>query len=76
MPSEDRVRRDERRHLSQHAASESLPEHCEAPSLTIIQPQSASSQLRFQCAILLAKERDDITLFALEPSDQRDEEHL
>jgi hypothetical protein len=32
--------------------------------------------LRFQCAILLTKEGDHITLLALEPSEQRDEKHL
>jgi hypothetical protein len=76
MPSENRLRGDERRHLTQHAASKSMPEHREAPSLHIIQPQPASSQLRFQCAILLAEERDDIMLLAHEPSKQRGKEHL
>jgi hypothetical protein len=52
------------------------PEHREAAALHIIQPQPAPSQLRFQCAILLAKERDHIMLLALEPSEQRDKEHL
>ena len=47
MPSKNRVRRDERRHLSQNAASKSLPEHREPPSLGIVQPQPASSQLCF-----------------------------
>ena len=76
MPAKNRVRRDERRHLWQDAASESLPEHREAPSLRIIQLQPTSIQLCFQRAILVAKERDHIALLALEPSGQRSEEYL
>ena len=37
MPSKNRIGRDERRHLSQDAASKSLPEHREPPSLGILQ---------------------------------------
>jgi hypothetical protein len=44
--------------------------------LRIGQLQPASGQLCFQRAILLAKERDHITLLALEPSEHRGEEHL
>ena len=76
MPSKNGVGRDERRHVSQYGASEPLPEHREPPALPIVEPQPASGQLRFQRAILLAKERDHITLLALEPSEQRGEEHL
>jgi hypothetical protein len=35
VPSENRVGRDERRNLSQHAASESLPQHGEPSALII-----------------------------------------
>jgi len=76
MPSKNRIGRDERRHLSQDAASKSLPEHREPPSLGIVQLQPPSSQLGFQRAILLAKKRDHIALLALEPSEQSGEEHL
>ena len=38
--------------------------------------QPASGQLCFQRAILLVKERNRITLLAVEPSEQRGEEHL
>jgi len=38
--------------------------------------QPASGELCFQRAILRAKERDRITLLAVEPSELRDEEHL
>ena len=55
MPSKNRVRRDERRHLPEDSASEPLPEHRETPTLLIAQLQAASGQLCFQRAILLAK---------------------
>lgn len=48
----------------------------QAPAVRIVQPQSTSGQLCFQCMILLAKKRDHITLLALEPSTQRREQHL
>ena len=44
--------------------------------LPIVQPESASDELCFQRAILLAKVRDHIALLALEPSEQDSEEHL
>jgi len=69
MPSKNRVRRDERRHLSEDSASEPLPEHRKTPTLLIVQLQPPSGQLCFQRAILLAKERDHIALLPLEPSE-------
>jgi hypothetical protein len=44
------------------------PSDRETPALLIVQLQPASGQLRFQRAILLAKERDHVALLALEPS--------
>jgi hypothetical protein len=76
VPSKNRVWRDERCHLSQHGASQSLPEHREAPALCIGQVKSASNQLCLQCAVLFAKKRDHIALLALKPSEQRCEQHL
>jgi hypothetical protein len=68
MPSKNRVRRDERRHLSQNAAAKSPSQYREPPSLGIVQPQPASTQLGFQRSILLAKERDHIAVLTIEPS--------
>ena len=50
--------------------------HRETPPLPIVQVQPASGDCAFSVLILLAKERDFITLLAVEPSEQRDEEHL
>ncbi len=76
MPSKNRVGRDERRPLSQNAAAKSLSQYREPPSLGIVQPQPASTQLGFQRAILLAKERDHIAVLTIEPSEHRRKEHL
>ena len=73
MPSKNRIGRDERRHLTQCGVAEPLPQHREISPLRIVGPQPASGQLCCQRPILLAKERDRITLLAVEPSAQRDE---
>ena len=56
MPSKDGVRRDKRRHVSQHGASESLTQDRESATLRIGQSQPAPSQLCFERPILFAKE--------------------
>ena len=76
MPSQNGVWGDKRRYVSEYGASEPLPKHRETPPLRIVQPQPASRQLGFQRAILLPKKRNHIALLALEPSEQRGEEHL
>ena len=73
---EDGVGRHERRYVSQHGASEPLPQLCETSPLRIGEPRPPSRQLRFQHTVRLAKKRDHITLLAFEPSEQRGEEHL
>jgi hypothetical protein len=57
-------------------ATEAVPEHRETLPLPIVQVQPASRQLRFQHPILLAKKHDHIALLALEPSEQRGDEHV
>lgn len=76
MPSENGVGRDERRNFSQHAASESLPQHGEPSALTIVQPEPLAAQLRLERAVLFAEEGDHIALLALKPAKQRRQQHL
>ena len=76
MPSENRVWRDERRNLSQHAASEALPQHREPSALVIVQPEPPAAQLRLEGAVLFAEEGDHIALLAIKPSKQRRQQHL
>jgi hypothetical protein len=56
--------------------SQALPERRETAPLRIVQLQPAPGQLCLQRAILLAKERDHITLLALEPSEHCGKKHL
>jgi hypothetical protein len=74
MPSKNGVGRDERRHVSQHGASESLTQDRESATLRIGQSQPAPSQLCFQRPIFFAKEGDHTMLLALQPCEQRREE--
>jgi hypothetical protein len=76
VPSENRVRRHERRDLLQHAASQALPQHPETSALIVVESELPGAQLRLQHAILFAKERDHITLLDLEPRQQRCQQHL
>lgn len=76
VPSKYRVRGNKRRHLSEYATSEPMPQNRETPALRNVQPQPASGQLRLQCAILLAKKGDHVSLLPLEPSEYHGEEHL
>ena len=76
VPSQNRVGRDERRELAQHAATKALAEHRETPALVVIQSQSPAAQLHFQHAVLFAEEGDHIALLAFEPSKQRGQQHL
>ena len=76
MPSKSRVWGDERGYFSEYAASEALPEYRKTPPLPIVQVQPASCQLGFQHPILLPEKDDHVALLALEPSEQRGEEHL
>jgi hypothetical protein len=73
---EVRVWRDERRDLSQHAASESQPQYREPSALIVIQPEPPAAQLRLERAVLFEEEGDYIALLPLEPSKQRREQHL
>jgi hypothetical protein len=66
MPLQNGVWRDERRHLSQSAASESLSEHRETTALVIVETQRPVTQLRLQRAVLFV----EIALLAFEPSKQ------
>jgi len=63
--------RDEGRHLSQHAAAESLAKHRKPSALVIVQPQSSATQLRLQHAVLFAQEGDHLALLTLKYSKQR-----
>ena len=53
MPPQDRVRRDQRRHLPQGLSSETVAVHGEPTPLHIGQPQAPPVQVLFEDAVLL-----------------------
>jgi hypothetical protein len=65
MPSQDGVRRDQRRHLTQDVSSEAVPVHGEPTSLGIGQPQAPSVKVLFQDAVLFSQVLDDLELVAI-----------
>jgi hypothetical protein len=47
-----------------------MPQFSKTPPLAVIQPESLTLKARFQDAVLLAEERDQVLLFALHPPAQ------
>ena len=71
MPSENRVRRDDRRDVREDPTAEALTDDGETPTFVVIQPQPPAVQLRLQNAVLFAQEFDDVALLPFEPAEQR-----
>jgi hypothetical protein len=61
MPTEDGVRRHERRDLREYSTTQSVSQFSQASPLTVFEPQ-APCQPRLQDPILLPQERDDVGL--------------
>ncbi len=75
MPTENRIRRDERRNLRQTATTERRVDGSQAPPLLVGEPHAPAGQLCLQDAVLFAQVLDDPVLFALEPAeDKRDQQ--
>jgi hypothetical protein len=75
MPSQDGVRRDQRRHLTQDLSSEALPAvRRESTPLGVGQPQAPAIELLVEHAVLFPQVRDDLQLVAIHPACQRHEE--
>jgi hypothetical protein len=67
VPSENRVRCDDRRDLRQHPTAQPLAEGGHPSPVVIRQPQTSMAPLRLQDAVLFAQVHDDLVLLALEP---------
>ena len=76
VPAENGVRRDDGRHVAQRAASESLPKHREPSTLVIVRPQPPAAQPCLQRAVPFVEKGNHVALLALEPSQQRRQQHL
>ena len=68
MPSQNRVRRDDRGDLAQRLAPESLSTHGQPTSLIIGEPEPAAAQLAPQDSILFHQIRHDVLLVPIEPA--------
>src|SRR5919106_508855 len=74
VPTQDRVRRHDGRHLSQDLATESLAFRREAAALVVSQPDTPPPQLLPKDAVLLYQVFDHVLLVAIDPSSERQEQ--
>jgi hypothetical protein len=61
VPSENRVRRDDRRDFREYPAAKALSDDSETPTVVIIQPQPPPVQLRFQDPTRFSSRRNAMT---------------
>jgi hypothetical protein len=73
MPSNNRVRRDDRRDLAQHASAQPVPPNGEPTPPFIAEPRTLTVELLPQNAILLHQVRHGVLLAPIQPADQRGE---
>ncbi len=76
VPAEDRLRRDDRRELVEHAPAEWDAADGEPDAIVIIQAELAPAERRFEDAVLLAEVLEDALLVAAEPAGEEDGEDL
>jgi hypothetical protein len=76
MPAQNRVRRDNRRHLRQQPTPQSRAADGQAPPVVVGEPQTLVLQQRPEHAVLFAEVLDDVVLFALEPAEEGHDEEL
>ena len=73
MPTQQRLRRHDRRHVSQNLASQSLRFGSQPASLVICESQPSFAELLAKHAVLLAEVLDRLQLAFIHPSGNRDE---
>ena len=76
VPSENRVRRDDRRNLRENPSAEALTDDGKTPPFVVTEPHSPAVQLRLQYTVLFPQEFDDIALFPFEPAEQRRDDQV
>jgi hypothetical protein len=76
VPTENRVGRDNRRHLHEQATTEPRAQDSQAPPLVIGEAHALVAQLRFQDAVFFAQVLDDLVLLAFEPTDESRDEQM
>ena len=76
MPSQNRVRRDDRGDLAQDAPSEPVAQDGEPPPIVIRQLEPLPTQLASKDPILFHQIRQGASLLAIQPTSQDREHHL
>jgi hypothetical protein len=76
MPSQQRVRRYDRGHLSQSLTAQPERQGGQSPSVIIGEPQPPSAKLPTEETVLLHQIGDRFLVAAFQPPGQRDQQHL
>ena len=76
MPPQDRVRRDDRRDLTQDLPAQPMPADRQPPSIVIGELQPPATQLASKDPIFFDQIRDGLALLAIQPASQDGEHHL
>jgi hypothetical protein len=67
MPPQNRIGRDDRRHLPQHAPPETVALGCQPPPLIRAQPETTPTHLRLQDLVLSSEVVNDVKLPPIHP---------
>jgi len=76
MPAQQRVRRDECRHITQGGSTQPKRAYGEPPPVVVRQPQAPPADLSPQNAILFNKIRERFTLAAIQPACDGEKQQL
>ena len=74
MPAQQRVRRDERRHVTQRCSTHAIRAYGKASPVVVRQPQAAPTDLLPQNAILFNEVGERFTLSAIQPAGEGEEQ--
>jgi hypothetical protein len=76
VPANNRIGRDNRRHVDQNLATETGAEDSQPPPFVVGEPHALAAELRFQDTIFFAQVLNDLGQAALEPADEKRDEPL
>ncbi len=76
VPGHDRVRSDDRRHLSQGSSTERLSLRGQPSAFVIGEAETLTAELTFEDAVLLDEVIDDILLVTVDPASDGDQKEL
>jgi hypothetical protein len=76
MPAKERVWCHKRRDVAKGSSADLVSQYRQTPTLIVGQLDATAAQLRLQGPILFAEEVDDISLLALDPTNERHEQKV